>query len=74
MTVEQIGELHRARRAAQAYARATQAMAEFLDHAEAIPDPALLAEYATLLAREASAREIREESCAAIGLEAPSIG
>ena len=73
MTVEQIGELHRARRAAHAYARAAADMADFLERAEAVPDPALLVEFAALLAREESARQIRDEACAAIGLAAPSI-
>lgn len=73
MTVEQIGELHRARRAAQAAVKAAEDLAGFLNQASAVPDPAQLAEYANLLARDESARAIRDEACAAAGLEAASI-
>jgi hypothetical protein len=73
MTVEQISQLHRARGAAHACAKATADLADFLERAEAEADAARLVEYAALLAREESAREARDEACAAIGLEAPSI-
>lgn len=73
MTVEQIGELHRARQAAREAARAATEIADFLDGASAVPDPAQLVEFATLLSREESAQSRRNDACAAAGLEAPSI-
>lgn len=73
MTVEQIGELHRARGAARAVAKAATDIADFLDQTSAVPDPAQLAEFANLLAREESAQAHRNEACAAAGFEADSI-
>jgi hypothetical protein len=73
MTVEQIGELHRARQAARAVAKASTDLADFLDRASAVPEPSQLVEFATLLAREESAQARRNEACAAAGLQADSI-
>jgi hypothetical protein len=73
MTVEEINELHRARTAARAMAKAATEIADFLDRASAVPDPAQLAEFANLLAREESAQERRNDACAAAGLEVDSI-
>jgi len=73
MTVEEISHLHKARRAAKASAKASQQLAEFLDEASALPEPAQLAEFITLLAREESARAERDEACAAAGYQAPSV-
>lgn len=73
MTVEQIDELNRARQAARAAALATTEIADFLDRASAVPDPAQLLEFATLLAREESVQANRNEACGAIGLQAPSV-
>lgn len=73
MTVEQIDELHRARQVARAMATVATEIADFLDRATVVPDPAQLAEFATLLAREESVQANRNEACGAAGLQAPSV-
>ncbi|MCP2323737.1 hypothetical protein HDA40_002244 [Hamadaea flava] len=73
MTVEQIGQLHRAREAAKESAKAARRLAEFLETAPAGPDDAQLTEFITLLAREEATRAERDEACASAGYQAPSV-
>jgi hypothetical protein len=73
MTVEEIHQLHAARRAAHAVVKAATDLSDFLERTSAVPDPARLAEYAALLAREEATRAERADACAAVGLAADSI-
>jgi hypothetical protein len=73
MTVEEIGHLHEARRAAKAAATAARQLADFLATASAAPEPAELVEFVTLLAREEATRAERDEACAAAGFVAESV-
>lgn len=70
---EPSGQLQAARAAAHGAAKAATDLARFLDGASAGQDPAQLAEFAVLLAREEASRAERDDACAAIGLAAPSI-
>ena len=63
----------RVRETAQAYAEAVRNTQRFFDRVEDNDDPALLAEYATLVQREKEAVEDRLDAITAAGFEAPSI-
>ena len=63
----------RAARAAHAHADATTQTARFLDRVGAVPDPAVIAEYAALLAREESPRDERADALRDAGLDVPSL-
>ncbi|MFV2124433.1 hypothetical protein ACFHWS_07770 [Micromonospora sp. LOL_013] len=63
----------RAVRAARAYAEATAQTARYLDRTGTLPDPADIAEYANLLAREEATRDERADALRAAGLEVPSL-
>jgi hypothetical protein len=65
--------LRRGREAAAAYRAAVTEMTEFLDRNPVLPDPAVEAEYATLLAREQSLLAKRQEALHALGLATPSL-
>ncbi|MFC0527849.1 hypothetical protein [Phytohabitans kaempferiae] len=65
--------LLRARQAAELHTRAVRDMEQFVDDFAGTPDAAVLAEYASLLAREEATRTGRQEMLAALGLEAPSV-
>jgi hypothetical protein len=61
------------RRAARAHATAVTDMAEFVERSSAVLDPAQLAEYEALLAREESTRALRQDVFHELGLVAPSM-
>ncbi|MFV2022608.1 hypothetical protein [Micromonospora sp. LOL_023] len=65
--------LMRAMRAAHAHADATTETARFLDRMGQVPDPASIAEYASLLAREELTRDERAEMLREAGLDLPSL-
>jgi hypothetical protein len=61
------------RETALAYAEAVRNTQRFFDRIEDTGDPAVLAEYATLVEREKEAAEDRLDAIEAAGLEVPSI-
>ncbi|WFE29922.1 hypothetical protein O7623_12380 [Solwaraspora sp. WMMD791] len=63
----------RAVRAARAHAEATAQTARYLDRTGALPDPADVAEYANLLAREELTRDERADALRLAGLDVPSL-
>jgi hypothetical protein len=65
--------LIRVREAALAYAEAVRTTQRFFDRVEDTTDPAVLAEYATLVEREKEAQEERLDAIEAAGFEVPSI-
>jgi hypothetical protein len=66
-------QLHRAREAAQACERAAAQLAQFADRLSPVVGPAQMAEYDTLVAREAAAISERVEAFAALGLAVASL-
>ena len=60
-------------RAARAHARAANDVAQFVQQLSGAPDPAAVAEYANLLAREESTFEERTQALRAAGLSVPSL-
>ena len=58
---DEVEALQRLRRAARAHAAAVADMAEFVERSSAVLDPAQLAEYEALLAREESTRAERQD-------------
>jgi hydroxymethylpyrimidine/phosphomethylpyrimidine kinase len=71
--LDEVEVLQRARHAARAYATAVAHMVEFIERSSAVLDPAQLAEYEALLAREESTRALRQDAFHELGLVAPSI-
>lgn len=65
--------LIRLRETAHAYAEAVRETQRFFDRVEDTDDPAVVAEYATLVEREKEAREERLDALEAAGIEVPSI-
>jgi hypothetical protein len=65
--------LRRAHRAAEQHIQAVRDMERFIHALPATPDAATIAEYATLLAREEATLAERQDTLAALGLEAPSV-
>jgi hypothetical protein len=65
--------LIRVRESALAYAEAVRQTQRFFDRIEDTADPAVLAEYATLVEREKEAQEDRLDAIEAAGFEVPSI-
>jgi hypothetical protein len=65
--------LIRVREAALAYAEAVRTTQRFFDRIDDTADPAVLAEYATLVEREKEAQEERLDAIDAAGFEVPSI-
>jgi hypothetical protein len=65
--------LIRVRATAEAYAEAVRQTQRFFDRIEDTADPAVLAEYATLVEREKEAQEDRLDAIEAAGFEVPSI-
>ncbi|MDG4764701.1 hypothetical protein O7632_11390 [Solwaraspora sp. WMMD406] len=65
--------LAQAVRAARAHADAATQIARFLDRMGTVPDPAGVAEYASLLAREELTRDDRTSALRAAGLDVPSL-
>jgi hypothetical protein len=61
-----------ARMAASAYADAVRETERFARRLDGTPDPAELAEYANLLAREEAAHAQRRDAFARLGLATPS--
>jgi hypothetical protein len=61
------------RETALAYAEAVRNTQRFFDRIEDTSDPAVLAEYATLVEREKEAEEDRLDAIEAAGIEVPSI-
>jgi hypothetical protein len=61
------------RETALAYAQAVRNTQRFFDRIEDTADPAVLAEYATLVEREKEAEEDRLDAIEAAGIEVPSI-
>jgi hypothetical protein len=61
------------RETALAYAQAVRETQRFFDRIEDTADPAVLAEYATLVEREKEAEEDRLDAIEAAGIEVPSI-
>jgi hypothetical protein len=61
------------RETALAYAQAVRNTQRFFDRVEDTADPAILAEYATLVEREKEAEEDRLDAIEAAGIEVPSI-
>jgi hypothetical protein len=66
-------QLQRAREAAHACKRAAEHLVQFADRLTAVVGPAEMAEYDTLVAREAAAHSERVEAFAALGLAVPSL-
>lgn len=66
-------QLRRAREAARGTERAAVQLVEFADRISAVIGPAEMAEYDTLVAREAAAISERVEAFAALGLAVASI-
>ncbi|GIF67473.1 hypothetical protein Ais01nite_55080 [Asanoa ishikariensis] len=62
-----------ARRAAAAHTEASRELEAFLRRAPEVPDPADIAEFTILLAREEEVRAERQDALVAFGLSAPSI-
>lgn len=73
MTDQTSSDRQRAHRAAAAHTAAAADLEQFLSRAPDVPDPADIAEYAALLAREQAVRAERDEAANAIGLAAPSV-
>ncbi len=75
MTDDTTGDsaLRRARQAAAAHTDAVRETQRFIDRAPDTPDPAAIAEYANLVAREEHTHADRREALAELGLEVPSI-
>ena len=65
-------DLSVARRIAAAHTAAARDVEAFLRQAPTLPEPADLAEYATLLAREQALRAQRRDAVEAAGYAAPS--
>jgi hypothetical protein len=65
--------LIRVRETALAYVEAVRDTQRFFNRIEDTADPAVLAEYATLVEREKEAAEDRLDAIEAAGLEVPSI-
>jgi hypothetical protein len=65
--------LRQAVAAAKAFAEAADEMVEFLRRLDSPLDPAAIAEYANLLAREQSTWDARTQALRAAGLTAPSV-
>jgi hypothetical protein len=63
----------RVRRAAELHTRAVRDMERFIAGLDGSPDPATIAEYASLLAREEATLADRQDLLSALGLEAPSV-
>jgi hypothetical protein len=61
------------RETALAYAQAVRNTQRFFDRIEDTADPAVIAEYATLVEREKEAEEDRLDAIEAAGIEVPSI-
>ena len=61
------------RETALAYAEAVRTTQRFFDRVQDTDDPAVLAEYATLVEREKEAEQDRLAAIAAAGIEVPSI-
>ena len=66
-------DLLRIRATALAYAETVRTTQRFFDRVEDIDDPAVQAEYATLVEREKEAAEARLDAIEAVGIEAPSL-
>jgi hypothetical protein len=66
-------QLQRARKAARACRRAAEQLVEFADRLSWVIGPAEMAEYDTLVAREAAALSERVETFAALGLVVASL-
>ena len=67
------GTVLRVRETAAAYAEAVRQTQRFFDRIEDTADPAVLAEYATLVEDEKRAAEARLDAIRAAGFEVPSI-
>ncbi|HEX8631741.1 MAG TPA: hypothetical protein VF755_26580 [Catenuloplanes sp.] len=66
-------DLRRVQQAAAAFTGAVRETERFLDRMGDTPDPAAIAEYANLAAREEAARADRRAALTEFGLRAPSI-
>ena len=71
--MDEMDDLARARTAVQAEVRAVAQLAEFADRLSPVVDPAELAEYDNLVARDAAARVNRQNAFAQLGLPVPSV-
>jgi hypothetical protein len=71
--MDEMDDLARARGAVQAEVRAVAQLAEFADRLSLVVDPGELAEYDTLVAREAAVRGTRQDAFARLGLPVPSV-
>lgn len=67
------GDVETARRIAAAHTAASRDVEAFLRRVPALPTPADVAEYTTLVAREESIRADRQTAAEAAGLAAPSV-
>lgn len=63
----------RARRAAELHTAASRDMERFIAHLDGTLDPATVAEYANLLAREEATLADRQDQLSALGLDTPSV-
>ena len=61
------------RETALAYAEAVRTTQRFFDRVEDLEDPAVQAEYVSLVQREKEARDARLDAIEAAGIEAPSV-
>ncbi len=73
MTVDDVQALHQARRAAEVAAKAASALVDFAERLANPPGAAEMAEYDTLVAREAAAQSRRRDAFREVGLAVPSI-
>jgi hypothetical protein len=71
--MDEIEALQAARRAARAGEMAAAQLVEFAQRMSVVAEPAELAEYDMLLAREESVREARNDAFAELGFQVPSV-
>jgi hypothetical protein len=71
--MDEIEALHAARRAARAGEMAAAQLVEFAERMSVVAEPAELAEYDMLIAREESVRSARGEAFAELGFAVPSV-
>jgi hypothetical protein len=71
--MDEMEALQAARRAARAGEMAAAQLVEFAQRMSVVAEPAELAEYDMLLAREDSVREARNDAFAQLGFQVPSI-
>jgi hypothetical protein len=71
--MDEMDDLAAARSAARASANAATLLADFADRLSPVTDPAELAEYDNLVAREAATRSVRQDAFARLGFPVPSV-